>query len=90
MTHLSSESDRGLIKSFLLRISNIARDDSVEGQAVVRLLELDSILLCLDCELTADSILNVEDCRVERIGVKGAGHCCWTRTSVQTRSSMQE
>ena len=55
--YLPGEGDRRLIQSFLLRISDVGRDDLIERETVVGFFELVSENLSLDSELAAHSIL---------------------------------
>lgn len=60
-----------MVKSFLLRVTDVRVDDALKGKAVVGLCELLAVLFGLYCELAADSVLDVENGRVE--GLWGEG-----------------
>ena len=72
-TYLAIEGDWRLIEPGLLRIPDVRRDDLVEWQVMgdVRL-ELYAVFLGFDGQLTAHSILDIEDRRIQRIDCESA------------------
>ena len=83
-TYLSAKSQRRLIETLLLGISDVSIDHSIEGQAVVVgvFTEHVAILFRLDRELPTDRILDLDEMRVDvgdrervqgRVGFRG--HC---------------
>lgn len=69
-THLSVERDGRLVESLLLWVPDIRRDDGVEWQTMVVLLQFLPVHLSLDSELATNSILHVLDRRVKLVNVK--------------------
>ena len=65
-TYLACKGNRWLIQPFLLRISDIGRNDLIKGKPMAGLLELLAKRLCLDGELATHGILDFEES-----GIKG-------------------
>lgn len=66
-TYLASEGYWGLVKALLLRVSNVRGDHSVEGEAMVGLLEELAVVLGLDGKLATHGVLDVADCGVQSV-----------------------
>jgi hypothetical protein len=64
-TYLTSKGNRRLIQSFLLRVPDVRRDNFIEREPIVLLLQLLAKKLCLDRELATNSILDLFKSRVQ-------------------------
>jgi hypothetical protein len=73
-TNLPSKGQRRLIKSLLLRISDVCGDHLVKWKAMIRILEHFSVFLRLDGQFASDSVLDILDAGIEGGGGEG-GHC---------------
>jgi len=76
---LPEECNRLLVE--LLRVSDICRDDAVEGEAVCRGglnrgKKLLAVLLGSNCNLSTYGILSLQEVRVDVFGVEGAAWSC--------------
>lgn len=71
-THLAGERQERLVKPLLLGVPDVGRDDLLERELVLVALQLLAELFCLDRELAADGVLNLENGRVEVFGREGA------------------
>ena len=71
-THLASKSYRSLIKSLLLRISDIRRNNTVKWKSMIGLFELVAVGLCLDGQLATHGVLNIANRGVQTVGSKRA------------------
>lgn len=71
--HLAHKSQRLLIKSTLLGVSDVGGYDFVERQAMIWLFESYPILLSLDGKFASNGILDFEEARVEILETDG-GH----------------
>lgn len=66
LTCLPNKCQRLLIKSLLLRISNVGGDDFIERQAMIFFFESFTMGLCPNGELATDGVLDVSDGWVKR------------------------
>ena len=66
-TYLSGERERRLVEPLLLGVPDVGGDDLVEGEVFVAGGELLAVLLGLDGELAAHSVLYIKDSGVEGV-----------------------
>lgn len=68
MTHLTSKGNWGLVKALLLGVSDVRVNNAIKWQVMLSRLESNSMLLCLDGQLAANGVLDVEH---------GGVQVCW-------------